>query len=650
MAQESLFEGIIRSLGRNKGKALLILLISLFFTVILNRVHPPVFEGRSLLRIMTTETDAGNSLAASMNGLLAQRSVVREVIKSCGLDGSFQPTGEPFVFEDAGPGLVKLSVRHSNPGVIKNMGESLVKVLSEQFLGFSSEALQFELEALEGKRKVLLGKIKEARAGWAKANLQPNDESVQDDSRSLLEAEIDILQSEIDADRTKLGTMPRILVVASKQMTQEYEKANSALKKARNNLAELLKTYREKHPKVIEADRKIATLESSLKAVSRKRDQEMVNGEYLALQARIEEREGKIAELKDRMKIAGTMIAHADENALSPAALTVRLKNLEELYNDVLKNIEEINLKHNAAVGRIQVLKNHTTEPDPVGFSGSQRIFMGLMCGALISVFLLYVPNPVKAEFVMPAAAMMNPGMFPGGDHRGMTDILQIPVLNTERLALPEPDSFAELTRYDDRLIALNDPGSKALEPFRTLLSNLQIVIAESQTRIIIVGSARHGMGRTTLAANIGVLLAQNAYSVVLVDADMRKPALHKVFDVESDKGLSTLLCGNGSIGMVQQTCVKNLGILPAGPMPPNPAELLGSFRMIELLESLRRRVEIIIIDTPPLLEFPDAGIIASNLGGVVYLHKDGEAEADMVAGRDFLKNIRANVIGYVTT
>ncbi len=155
-------------------------------------------------------------------------------------------------------------------------------------------------------------------------------------------------------------------------------------------------------------------------------------------------------------------------------------------------------------------------------------------------------------------------------------------------------------------------------------------------------------MGRTTLTANLGVLFAQAGYSVVLVDANLRKPALHRVFDLENHQGLTTALCGGEGIGLVKTTSVKNLGLLPSGPLPPTPAELLGSVAMIDLLDQMKRRVELLLIDTPGLLDYPDAGILASQAGGVVFLHREGEPEADICASRDFLKSIRAKVLGYV--
>jgi len=90
--------------------------------------------------------------------------------------------------------------------------------------------------------------------------------------------------------------------------------------------------------------------------------------------------------------------------------------------------------------------------------------------------------------------------------------------------------------------------------------------------------------------------------------------------------------------------------VLTSGPLPPSSAELLGSVAMIELLDTLKRRVELVLIDTPALLDYPDAGILASHAGGIVFLHREGEPETDICASKDFLTNIRAKVLGFVKT
>ena len=101
---------------------------------------------------------------------------------------------------------------------------------------------------------------------------------------------------------------------------------------------------------------------------------------------------------------------------------------------------------------------------------------------------------------------------------------------------------------------------------------------------------------------------------------------------------------------MIQPSTVKNLVVIPSGPIPPNPYELLGSTVAKDFLDTLKRRFELVLIDTPGLLDFPDARIMASNVTGVVFLHREGESESDIRASREFLKNLKSRVLGFVQT
>jgi capsular exopolysaccharide synthesis family protein len=272
-----------------------------------------------------------------------------------------------------------------------------------------------------------------------------------------------------------------------------------------------------------------------------------------------------------------------------------------------------------------------------------------------MAVFMLYSPQPVRTEIVSVNAEMLASGGYVANQAliraEPIETILQVPLLAPERLALPAPEEFgSEESIFDERLIALNEPDSPKMGPYKSLLSNLQVSIADSHTRIVLVGSSRNQSGKTTLLANTSILLAQAGYSVLMIDANFRNPALHKVFDLQNKVGLSDGLKGANSTMLMQKTCVKNLSLISTGTTPTNPTEFLGSPEMIELLAELKRKVEVILIDTPALLEFPDAGVLAGHTGGIVFLHNENEeSEDDIRSSKKLLKKIRARILGYVT-
>jgi len=652
MVQESLIEGIIRSFRKNAGWATVIIGLSVVFAVFLNRYIPTVYQSESLLRVMTTEAGHDVSIAASMHGLLAQKAVIAQIAQKSGLNETEIRREDVISLVDHGPGLVMLTVRHENPVLLKELGNAIIDVLSEHFLGYNSEAQEFEIKALKKKLTHLETSISEIRQEIA------SKESVSvakvDDSTLVLENLAHQLEEKIDVNGRRLQTVPKEVFYYQEEESPAYRKLNSQLSAERNELAELFKNYKEKHPRVIACQNRIKELEGSLKKSRTRVQKSKSNSEYVALSAEIASDREKLEQVKSELaKQARNKPVSGGDKEDTGETLALRIKTLEELHRKTMMALEESRIAHNTSAGRINVLKKDARPPQAVGFTSFQRDAMALASGVLLAIFLLYSPAPVRAELVSVSgnilAGAVNTENRPALLAEPAEIILEVPSLISEPLALPCPSStdICE-TVFDERLIALNDPDSTKLKPFKSLVSNLQISISESQTRIVLVGSSRTGAGRTTLLANTAILLARAGYSVLMVDANFRKPELHRLFDLTNERGLSEALRGTDPRLLIKETAVERLSLLSAGIVPANPAEALGSQEMIELLANLRRRVEIILIDTPALLEYPEAGIMAGHTGAMVFLHREGEPEEDLHASRKLLKNVRARVFGYV--
>lgn len=652
MVQESLIEGIFRSLRKNAGWATIIVGLAVMVSFLLNRYAPTVYESESLLRVMTTENTSEISLAATMQGVLSQRTVVEEIARKCNMSEADIRRDEVISLSDAGPGLVTLAVRHENPVQLKELGNVVIQVLSEQFLGYNSEAQDFAVKALQKKLQHLENSITELKQQLLKASIS---ETVKIDEQTMgIENAINQLEEKIDINGKRLQTIPAEVFYYQEEENPEYRSLNTELQNERNQLVELFKSYKEKHPRVKACQNRIASLEKNLTQGKTKVKKKKSNSEYVAISAEIQSDREKLAELKNELETSRTQLAcQSGEQLPGSETVALRISTLEELHRKTILELEESKITQNTTAGRINVLKKDARPPETVGFSSMQRDCLALFSGVLMAIFLLYSPAPMKAELVSVSGNILA-GAAPASNHLMLTAepaeiILEVPSLAREPLALPCPaDEESDSARYDERLIALNDPDSPNLKPFKNLVSNLQISMSESQTRIVLVGSARSGTGRTTLLANTAILLAQTGYSVLMIDASFRAPALHRLFDLNNSKGLANLLNGEGMRDAVQQTCVKNLSLISAGISPLSPSEALGSQEMIELLTNLKRRVEIILIDTPALLEFPETGILAGHTGAMVFLHRDGEPEEDLRAARKLLSNVRARVFGYV--
>lgn len=201
----------------------------------------------------------------------------------------------------------------------------------------------------------------------------------------------------------------------------------------------------------------------------------------------------------------------------------------------------------------------------------------------------------------------------------------------------------------DIELLPQSKPRHAISEAYRSLRTALLLSSAE-QLRLIAVTSAQSGEGKTATASNLAVVMAQLGKQVLLIDADLRKPRLHRVFSLSNREGLVHCLTGAEPIEKVMQpTAVDGLHVLPSGTIPPNPSELLASDRMRELLHSAQRRFDLVIVDTPPLLAVTDAALVGAMVDGIVFtLHAGRVLRDEARASTDRLRQSGVRVLGTV--
>lgn len=200
-------------------------------------------------------------------------------------------------------------------------------------------------------------------------------------------------------------------------------------------------------------------------------------------------------------------------------------------------------------------------------------------------------------------------------------------------------------------LVVLNKPSSVVSEQFRTIRTNIQFSMAAETLKTIVVTSAGPSSGKSTIAANLAATFSSNENKVLLVDADLRKPTVHKTFKVKNNDGLTTLLTDRNAYlkDVIYRTHSNGLYILTSGAIPPNPAELLSSKRMEEITQEMLSYFDLIIFDMPPLLAVTDAQVIASKSDGVLFVIPKGIANKDEVLkAKDLLEKVQANVLGAI--
>jgi len=199
-------------------------------------------------------------------------------------------------------------------------------------------------------------------------------------------------------------------------------------------------------------------------------------------------------------------------------------------------------------------------------------------------------------------------------------------------------------------LIAQNDPKSPAAEAYRALRTSIQFAHLDHPCRSILVTSASAGEGKTTTAANFAVVAAQAGSRVCLVDADLRRPGVHRAFGLENTRGLTTALLEDFTLAEVAQpTLIPTLQVVTSGPLPPNPAELAGSARMRNLIETGSSSFDLVILDSPPVIPVSDGIALSSHSEGVILVVKVGTVPSEVVRRAvEQIESLKGRVLGVV--
>ncbi|MBN8201828.1 CpsD/CapB family tyrosine-protein kinase [Bacillus sp. NTK034] len=200
------------------------------------------------------------------------------------------------------------------------------------------------------------------------------------------------------------------------------------------------------------------------------------------------------------------------------------------------------------------------------------------------------------------------------------------------------------------KLVTISSPKSPVSEQYRTVRTNIQFSSVDQDLRSILVTSAGPGEGKSTTVSNLAVVFANQGKRVLLVDADLRKPTAHYTFDVNNITGLTNILTKSATFDKaVSSTREPNLYVLTSGPVPPNPAELLGSKAMEEFLVQAYKEYDLVLFDTPPVLAVADAQILANQCDGTILVARSGETEIDQaVKARELLNTTKSKLLGAV--
>jgi succinoglycan biosynthesis transport protein ExoP len=389
--------------------------------------------------------------------------------------------------------------------------------------------------------------------------------------------------------------------------------------------ARLAETLGDRHPDMVRVRGQIRSTEEKIRA-------EMRNV------ARAAESEYRTALAKEA-RLAATLEAvkreaqDTNRKSIDYSALKREVETNRQLYQDLLTKTKQTGLETELKTTNIRVVEKAERPRGPVSPNKMRNYQIAIILGLLVGIGLALGFEHLDNTFKTP---------------EDVKESLQVPFLGM----VPDVSLKAGggASRGPNASQILKSPNSAVADAYRVLRTNLIFTSAETTGRVILVTSASPGEGKTTTLANLATALAQNGAKVLAVDGDLRRPTLNHHFGLQKTPGLSDLIVGKAAASQaIQSTRVNGLQLLACGYQPPNPAELLGSPMMKQILDAIRAHYDWVLIDAPPLLAMADAPVLSSLVEGVVLvLAAEVATKPAVMRAIDQVHGVGGKVIGVV--
>ena len=464
-------------------------------------------------------------------------------------------------------------------------------------------------------------------------------EKLDEVNKEMTSAEFDRMQKEAVYRQTQSGD-PEAVAAAIIAGNIGGGNGTSLLDKLREQQANLRIQVAELSTQLGPAYPKVAQLNSQLKEIDRQVQTEInkavdhLRGEYEAALQRETMLRGSFEKQKQEAN-------KLNESAIEYSLLKRDVESNRTLYEGLLEKLKEAGVTAGLRSNNFRIINAARVPTAPSEPNIPRNLAFALVLGAISGVGLAFLlenmDNTVRTpEQAQAISALPSLGMIPLGSkstNRGP---------GGTRLALTSSKEAVEM-------VTQVRPQSQMAESYRALRTSLLLSNLGAPPKVVMVTSARPQEGKTTTSINTAIVLAQKGTRVLLVDADLRRPSVHKTLGMGPRSGLSNVLTGSATL---QQTVVTspvlpNLFVLPAGSPPPNPAELLASSNMRDLLAELREQYDHIVIDTPPTLSVTDAVVLSPRADATILVIRSGQTTKQALRrSRDILMQVNAHVAG----
>jgi succinoglycan biosynthesis transport protein ExoP len=544
--------------------------------------------------------------------------------------------------------LVQISYTHSDPRLSSEIVNALVRTFVEENFKTKYEAVTQTSDWLSTELADLQMKVQTSEEKLVRYQKDHGILGV-DEKQNIVTAKLDELNRELTAAQTDRIQKESNNTLAANGITPEFSKpsregASSMIERLREREAELNTQYAQAttqfgtgYPKVAELANQLKQLRTQM-AVEEGRMQQEIRNEYVAAL----QRENLLTTAFNAQKQEANQL---NENSIEYSVLKRDAEANRQLYQDLLQRLKEAGVSAGLRSSNIRVVDVARTPTHPIKPNVPRNIELGLILGLACGIGLAFVLETLDTSI----RTMEEVGA-----------ISTLPALGTIPLQLASTASLRKRLKTvpvdawkseSPALVTYARPRSEAAEAYRSLRTSILLSSYGGPPKVILVTSALPQEGKTTISANSALVLAQRGGRVLLIDADLRRPGIDKLFGFQASKGLSTLISGGDKTEDVILPFADepNLWILPAGPIPPQPAELLGSTVMKDHLARWRTEFDHIIIDTPPCLSVTDAVVLSPEADRIILVARAGKTtKLALRRACDVLLQVNARVMGIV--
>ena len=533
--------------------------------------------------------------------------------------------------------LLSLSFTHTRPEIAEAVTNGVATVFIDRNFDSKTEKFTRSSDWLDRTTRELQAKVEQAERELADYTREHNLFSL-DGKETLttgkitslndqaLRAHIDRLLKESLYVEVKQGHITQLPEAFSDLKVNELQRKQSELTV---QVQQLGVTYGPLNPKVIEIKEEIRALQQEI--------DKGLNGLAEKLKADYERAvrdEDSLNAALDRAKGEATQ---QNQLAIQLTVLKQNLDTTKSLYTEFLQRSSQAKIQVVEQNNNVRIIQPAKLPRSPIGPNRWATILaslgLSLMLGVGVALLIEYLDKSIKTvDDVVRYTQLPTLAVIPTVpslvlSRREKAAIRWVKAKKSNSPSLPGSGAEAET----QSMIAL-DARSSAAEAYRTLRTSVLLSASERPPKMVLVSSGRSGEGKTTTVVNTAISLAQLGASVLIIDCDLRKPSIHRVLKVSNSRGLTTYLSRTQDIdSVIVRTEFPSLSVLPSGPLPPNPAELISSPKMKHLLKDLASRYDHILLDSPPILNVTDSVVLSTLVDGVILVVHGGKSTRDGV-------------------